>query len=527
MPMGAGMTKHLRLLLVEDRADDAELLLHELLRAGFTLQWQRVETEDEYARAITSDHDVILADYSLPQFDALSALRILSEAGLDIPVIVVTGAMNEETCVASLRHGAVDYLLKDRLTRLGPAVENAIGDRNLRRARQAAERTAAHYASTLRAVVDNAPTGIYLKDTDGRYLMVNSELERILGLPSGRASGRTDHELLPADAASELSRYDVRCQRQRTIIEQEEVRTHSGEAHTYLSVRYPLLDRAGRVYAVGAVYADITRHKKVEDELRTARTELQRQAEHLQRANADLQDLDQAKNDFIASVSHELRTPLTSITGYTEMLADGDLGELDPAARKVVAIIDRNGRRLLGLIDDLLTLLSVDRGAFVLHQRPTDLGGLVRTVYAAVRPSLDSARIEMTVDVAPDLPAASADPEQIERVLLNLVGNAIKFSRPGDTVTVTVHSRPGAVVVDIVDTGIGISEADQTKLFQRFNRAAVAHQYAIPGTGLGLALSKDIVEHHGGTIQIRSRVGAGTTVTVTIPTADAPDPVAV
>jgi PAS domain S-box-containing protein len=513
------VTKHLRLLLVEDRADDAELLLHELHRAGFTLDWQRVETEDEYTRAITDEPDVILADYSLPQFDAISALSILSRAGLDIPVIVVTGAMNEETCVASLRHGAVDYLLKDRLTRLGPAIENAIAERNLRRARQAAERTAAHYASTLRAVVDNAPTGIYLKDTDGRYLMVNSELERILGLPPGRAAGRTDHELIPVDVASELSRHDARCQRQRTIIEREEVRTHGGEAHTYLSVRYPLLDRAGRVYAVGAVYADITRHKNVEDELRTARTELQRQAEHLQRANAELQDLDRAKNDFIASVSHELRTPLTSITGYTEMLSDGDLGDLDPAARKVIAIIDRNGRRLLGLIDDLLTLLSVDRGAFALNQRPTDLGNIVRTVQAAVRPSLDAARVDMTVNVEPDLPAASTDPEQIERVLLNLVGNAIKFSRPGGTVTVNVHSRPGAVVMDIVDTGIGISEADQARLFQRFNRAEIAHQHAIPGTGLGLALSKDIVEHHGGTIQIRSCVGAGTTVTVTVPSA--------
>jgi PAS domain S-box-containing protein len=514
------VTRHLRLLLVEDRAEDAELLLHELRRSGFTLDWQRVETEDEYARAITGDLDIILADYSLPQFDAINALAILSAAGLDIPVIVVTGAMSEETCVASLRHGAVDYLLKDRLTRLGPAVEHAIGERNLRRARQAAERTAAHYASTLRAVVDNAPTGIYLKDTDGRYLMVNSELERILGLPPGRAAGRTDHELIPAEAARELSRFDARCQRQRTIVEQEEVRTHGGDAHTYLSVRYPLLDRAGRVYAIGAVYADITRHKKVEGELRTARSELQRQAEHLQRANAELQDLDQAKNDFIASVSHELRTPLTSITGYTEMLSDGDLGDLDPAAQKVIAIIDRNGRRLLGLIDDLLTLLSVDRGAFVLNRRPTDLGGLVRTVEAAARPSLESARLTMTVNVEPDLPSASADPEQVERVLLNLVGNAIKFSRPDDTVTVNVHGGPDAVVVEVVDTGIGISEADQAKLFQRFNRAAIAHQHAIPGTGLGLALSKDIVEHHGGTIQIRSGAGVGTTVTVTIPTAD-------
>jgi PAS domain S-box-containing protein len=513
------MDSPLALLLVEDREEDAELLLNELRRAGLTVRSTRVQTREEYLAAIRQEPDIILADYSLPQFDALTALELLAQAQLDIPVIVVTGVMDEETCVRSLRHGAVDYLLKDRLARLAPAIQHALAEQRSRAARKRAEQASARNAAMLRAVVDSAPTGVYLKDPSGRYLMINAEAARILGLPQDGCAGRTDHELLPAATAGDLSRRDTRCLRRRAIIEQEEVLEHGGETRTYLSVRYPVVDGSGRVYAVGAVYADITKQKQIESDLRATRAELQRQASRLEHANAELQELDRSKNEFVASVSHELRTPLTSIRGYTEMLTDGEIGQLNAAERRIIGIIDRNSNRLLNLIDDLLTLFRMDRGAFTLEPRPVHIADVVGAVESTVRPAARAAGVDLRVDVTPDLPVLTADPEQLERVLLNLLGNAIKFSPDGGNVTLTAYAGLDEVVVDVADQGIGITEADQPRLFQRFNRAGTAAQRTIPGTGLGLAISKDIVQRHGGQIRLRSAVGRGTTVSVTLPTA--------
>jgi PAS domain S-box-containing protein len=511
------MAEPLNLLLVEDREEDAELLLNELRCAGLTVKWTRVESRAEYLAAIQRQPDIILADYSLPQFDALSALRLLAEAQLDIPVIVVTGVMSEETCVQSLRHGAADYLLKDRLARLGPAIQHALAEHQLRSARRRAEHTAARNFAMLRAVVDSAPTGVYLKDPEGHYLMINAEAERILGLPHEGCTGKTDYELTSSATAKDLSRRDARCLRRRAIIEQEEVFGHGEEAHTYLSVRYPVVDGDGRVYAVGAIYADITKQKQIESDLRTTRAELQNQASRLEQANAELKELDHTKNEFVASVSHELRTPLASIRGYTEMLADGDVGQLNPAELRIVGIIDRNSQRLLALIDDLLTLFRMDRGAFRLNMRPTRIADVVSCVESTVRPSARAAGVDLDVDVTPDLPSLTADPDQLERVLLNLLGNAIKFSPDGGTVTLVAHAGLNEVIVDVIDHGIGVSEADQLHLFQRFNRGGTAQEHTIPGTGLGLAISKDIVQRHGGQIRLRSKVGKGTTVSFTIP----------
>jgi PAS domain S-box-containing protein len=507
---------HLRVLLLEDRVEDADLLLRELRRAGFQVDWSRVESRDDYVAALGERPDIILADYSLPQFDALSALRLLSEGGLDIPVIVVTGVMSEETCVQSLRHGAIDYLLKDRLTRLGPAVEHALAAVQLRRERQQAERDAERSAAVLRGVVESAPSGMYLKDNDGRYLLVNSEYERLFGLPHGCTIGRTDQELVAPAVAMDIARRDAHCRRRRAIIEQEEWLDDPVGSHTYLSVRYPLLDSAGAVYAIGAIYTDITRQKRVEADLRNTRTALQQQTGRLEQANAELLDMDRAKSDFIASVSHELRTPLTSIRGYTEMLAAGDLGELSPAERRIIAIIDRNGRRLLSLIDDLLTVFRIDRGAFTLDLRPVNLRAVVASVHTSVEPTLPKG-LTLDLQVAQDVPEVIGDPHQIERALLNLVTNAVKFSPDGGTVTIAASATERGVRLSVRDPGIGIPASEQHKLFARFGRANAAQERAIPGTGLGLSITKDIVERHGGQITLNSTDGGGTTVTFTLP----------
>ncbi len=171
------MSIPLSVLILEDRSADAALMLHELRRAGFDPAWQRVETDADYLAQLHGDLDVILADYSLPQFDALRALRLLQERGLDIPFIIVSGTIGEELAVSAMKEGAADYLLKDRLARMGQVVAQALEQKQLREAKRQAE-------ERYRAIFDNTVEGIFQITSNGRFITANRALARMLGYES-------------------------------------------------------------------------------------------------------------------------------------------------------------------------------------------------------------------------------------------------------------------------------------------------------------------------------------------------------
>ncbi len=258
-------------------------------------------------------------------------------------------------------------------------------------------------------------------------------------------------------------------------------------------------------------------------EVRAVATAINRLAEENQRfaderaqVVARLEDLDRQKSDFVSVVSHELRTPLTSIIGYLEMLEDGDAGPLSPEQIDLLAVGQRNAGRLLALIEDLLTLSRIESGKLRREEVPVDLAGVVADVTAELRPRLAGRDLDLTVTTDPAAPVLG-DRDHLERVLFNLVGNALKFTPDGGEVTVSAHLHGDEVVVAVGDTGIGIPEDEIDHLFDRFYRASTATSRAIPGTGLGLAITGLLVEQHGGRIEVASRAGAGTTFTVRLP----------
>ncbi|GAA2589866.1 response regulator [Dactylosporangium fulvum] len=490
----------MRILLLEDNADDAEVLVFELRRAGFAPAWERVDSRAGFLAALTSvdgPPEVILADYSLPQFNALEALQLVREGEYDVPVIVVSGAMSEEACVDALRHGAVDYLLKDRLSRLGSAVGHALSQRRLTHDRRRAE-------ETFRAAFDHAPVGMAVTDLAGRVLQVNQELSRMTGLQV---------EGLLLDAICEEDRPHVADRMKRLVAGEadkvsKELRLCRPDG-SQLWGQYSAALIGGATSVVHHV-ADVTDRRRTEDVL-------QRQAEKLARTNSELQELDRLKSEFVATVSHELRTPLTSIRGYTEILADTDSTTLGATERRIVGIIDRNGRRLLDLIEDLLTFSRIESGTLTLTVGPVRIRQLVEAAGEAIRPAVETAGLVVILDVDEHIPVVQGDGDQLERVVLNLFDNAVKFSDPGGTITVTGRERDGEIVVWVRDTGVGIPEHEQSMLFTRFFRTADAQKRAIKGSGLGLAISKAIVEAHGGWMALESTEGAGTTVGFGIP----------
>ncbi len=238
--------------------------------------------------------------------------------------------------------------------------------------------------------------------------------------------------------------------------------------------------------------------------------------DEIQDKSRQLAEASQHKSQFLANMSHELRTPLNAILGYTELIMDGIYGDTPSKMRDVLDRVQKNGRHLLGLINDVLDLSKIEAGQITLALSDYSLKDIVYSVYSAVEPLASEKKIALKIDVPPDLPPGRGDERRLTQVLLNLVGNAIKFTDHGEVV-VWASANDGAFNLSVRDTGPGIGEKDQAKLFQEFQQADNSITKKKGGTGLGLAISKRIIELHGGKIWVESRVGHGSTFTFTLP----------
>ncbi len=238
--------------------------------------------------------------------------------------------------------------------------------------------------------------------------------------------------------------------------------------------------------------------------------------DEIQEKSRQLEEASQHKSQFLANMSHELRTPLNAVLGYTELILDSVYGEMPEKARSVLDRIQRNGRHLLGLINDVLDLSKIEAGQLTLDLADYSMRDVVQTAYTAVEALAAEKKIAFKAEIMRDMPRGHGDERRLTQVLLNLVGNAIKFTDAGEVVIKAVASET-AFDVSVRDTGPGISEADQAKLFQEFQQADNAITRKKGGTGLGLAISKRIIEMHEGKIWVESIVGQGSTFCFRLP----------
>lgn len=274
-------------------------------------------------------------------------------------------------------------------------------------------------------------------------------------------------------------------------------------------------DGAGR-WSFNAFISDIT-------ERRVADRELQHAYERERDMVAQLTQLDRDKAEFMSMVSHELRTPLTSILGYLDLLSGGHGGELSDRQQEMLEIIDRNAHRLLELIDDIVTLDRLESGRLQIEPGTVGVAQLVDQVVAAVAPLAAARGQRLVADVRHGGGTIEGDPAQLERVLLNLATNAVKFTPRGGAVNLIADGDEAWARLTVVDTGMGVPADEQAHLFTRFFRSSSAKAAAVPGTGLGLVICRSIVDAHGGSIELVSAEDEGTVVTVTLPRSLAPD----
>ena len=244
--------------------------------------------------------------------------------------------------------------------------------------------------------------------------------------------------------------------------------------------------------------------------------------EELARKNDELTHLDQLKSDFMATMSHELRTPLTSVIGYSDMLLSGVTGELTEKQSQFVDSILKNGEHLLNLINDVLDLTKIEAGKLELNLEPVDLRSALLGVLPIVKPRAADKRIKISTFLPTDLPPVQADAAKLNQVLLNLLTNAIKYTHESGSVSVEARPKEDHVEIWVSDTGIGISQEDIDKVFQRFTQVDSSASRSQGGTGLGLAITKELVELHGGAIKVVSKLGRGSSFIFTLPISQEP-----
>ena len=267
------MATPIRVLILEDQPDDSELLFLELRRAGFDPQGERVDTEKEFMARLDSSLDVILSDFSLPGFNGLDALRRVKERKLEVPFIFVTGTMVEEEAVTAMRHGATDYLLKDRLAQLGRAVSQAIENRRLREEHRRAEQDARHFA----AIVESSQDAVIGKTLDHIITSWNPAAERLYGWSREEVVGRSIAMIVPPERAGELRQIQEYLREGRCVDSFETVRVRKDGTRVDVSVAIsPIKDAAGRVIGASAITRDITERKRLDRQVRASELRFRR-----------------------------------------------------------------------------------------------------------------------------------------------------------------------------------------------------------------------------------------------------------
>jgi two-component system phosphate regulon sensor histidine kinase PhoR len=342
-----------------------------------------------------------------------------------------------------------------------------------------------------RAILRGMVEGVLVTDLDGRVVLANARASELLGMPD--AVGRLVVELARDPGLSELVHEVAGGLRGAS----RDVQLGAGRGPVVQVNGARLEGGDGAPFGVVLVLHDVT----------------------------ELRRLEVVRRDFVANVSHELRTPLTAIKGYAETLL-GAAGDDRETARRFLAVIDRHSERLGRLVDDLLALSDLELGRTPMHLTDMPLGPAVDDVLQIFGDTAVRAGVRVLAQVTADTPLVLADGDRLRQVLINLVDNAIKYTPRGGQVVLRVRaevaSHPGMVEVAVSDTGMGIPAQDLPRLTERFFRVDKARSRELGGTGLGLAIVKHIMQAHGGTLEITSALGQGTTVSAYFPVAPAP-----
>jgi len=524
---GPGARTKVRVLIVEDSPTDAELNVRELRKGQFEPEWTRVDTEADFLAALDAQPEVILCDYSMPNFDGLRALELLRERSVKTPFILISGTLGEERAVEAIKGGADDYLLKDRLGRLGEAVRRAFEMRDIREARAQAEEALRESERAYRQLVHGLPVAVYTTDAEGGIELFNEAAVALWGRRPRPHEDRwccSEKLFTPDGTPIPVEQWPLALAiRENRQVLGEEVILEQPDGNRYWVVQHPcpMHDADGRVNGAVNVLMDITKRKEAEEQLRIASRALE--SDLTETRNLEAQLLQAQKMESVGrlagGIAHDFNNLLGVILGYGGLL----LAKIEsgPDRTKLEQIV-KAGERAAGLTRQLLAFSRKQ----VLQPRVLDLNDLVADMEKMLR-RLIGEDIELAT-LLEGVGNVKADPGQIEQVLMNLVVNARDAMPQGGLLTVRTSNvvlddddasehadvRPGPfVTLSVIDTGVGMTPETQRKIFEPFFTTKGTSE----GTGLGLATSDGIVRQSGGHMVVTSELGRGSTFMVYLP----------
>lgn len=495
------MSVLLRVLIVEDSEDDAELLVYELERSGYELVTERVDTPTTMNAALDKQQwDIVIADYTMPGFSAPAALTLLKEKGLDLPFIIVSGTIGEEIAVAAMKAGAHDYLMKGKLARLAPAVERELRDASERRKRREAEQTLRHNEKRFRALLENALDIITILGSDGIISYESPSVEKVLGYKPEDLVGKNIVEYIHLeDVSNFLNTLSQAVQNPNVALS--------------IEFRFQHQDGSWRILeAVGKKFIDPSEMASIVINSRDI-TERKR-AEEIRHALEKEKELSEGRFKFVSMMSHEFRNPLTTIIMSGELLRDFSDQLTPEQTTRCFDQIETSAKEMTQLLDDILSLTRADVGKVKLNPQPLDLLEFCNNVVKGMQMTAGDKHAIAFV-MRGECHQAYMDENLLSHILRNLLSNAIKYSPEGGNVRFEVSCEKEEAIFEIQDEGIGIPLEDQQRLFESFHRGANVGK--LPGTGLGLCIVKKYVDLHGGEIALQSEVGVGTKFTVMLP----------
>jgi PAS domain S-box-containing protein len=504
------MKSPLRILHLEDNLIDAQIVEHTLAAAGMPCSVTRVATRVEYVKALEDKSiDLILCDNRLPDFDGLSALQICRERSPDLPFILVTGTLGEEQAIESMQNGATDYVLKDRLSRLCPAVRRAMQEVEGRAERRQAEEALQQSEQRLQIVFSESPLGIALVGTDGRPILTNSALQKMLGYTGAELSRMSFRDFThPDDCAKDTELYGQLIQgtRKSYQLEKRYIRKGGQVIWARLSVSLARETQGHAVFAIGMV-EDITERRQMEAQF----VEAQKM---------------EVIGQLAGGVAHDFNNIIGIIMGYSDLMLEQT--SLDHEFRNKLETIRAAAERAAGLTRQLLIFSRKQAVQPVV----LDVNDVVKDLDKMLRRLIDE-NIEMTVVPGKQTGRIRADSGYVGQVLMNLVLNARDAMPDGGKLNITTSNvtldenyarahtgaNPGDyVMLSVSDTGTGMTDEVKTRLFEAFFTTKPKGR----GTGLGLATCQTIVQQSGGHIAVDSVLGKGTTFQVYFPRVEQP-----
>jgi PAS domain S-box-containing protein len=505
----------LRILLLEDDAHDAELIQELLETDHFVCETTRVQTRAEFLAALKNGGiDLILADYQLPSFDGISALKLALSERPDLPFIFVSGTLGEELAIEALKIGATDYVLKTRLARLVPSVQRALRETRERAESKMAAEAARRIEKELLNVIEAIPTMAFTTLPDGDSVWANRRWVDYTGLSVEDTSGAGWQSTLhPDDVDGHVTKWQQSLARGEPFESEARHRSANGEYRWFLVRAVPLRDENGKIRKWYGTLTDIEDRKRAEQE-----------RERLRQLEADLAYMSRVMTmgELAASLGHEVKQPIAAAAMNAQACTRWlhrdvpDMTEACHAASLMIADVTRAAE----IIDRIRSLYR--RGTPV--RAPVDLNEIIREMTALLNETANRNSVSIGTGLDLSLPTATADRVQLQQVLMNLMLNAIEAMQDtgGELTVASKKCEDGQIGISVSDSGVGLSIDEAERIFEAFFTTKPQ------GTGMGLSISRRIIESHGGRLWASPNTGRGTTFQFTLPVeATASSPVAV